>query len=123
MTEKTEEMKELEWIPCIWYPVTFKDQTEALLDSEREINVISQVFAHQLGLKIWKTNVGAQKIDDTILKTYKIIVSTFSVLDNNGRGRLFEKSFLLADIKPNVMLEIPFFTMSNLDVDFQAQDL
>ncbi len=28
MTEKTEE--ELEWVPCIWYSIAFKDQTKAL---------------------------------------------------------------------------------------------
>ncbi len=42
MTEKTEE---LERVPCIWYPVTFKDQTEALLDSGSEVNAMSQAFA------------------------------------------------------------------------------
>ncbi len=42
MTEKTEE-KELEWVPCIWYLVIFKDQTEALLDSESEINVMNKL--------------------------------------------------------------------------------
>ncbi len=53
MTEKkTEEKEELEWVPCIRYPVTFKDQTEALLDSGSEVNAMSQVFASQLGLKI-----------------------------------------------------------------------
>ncbi len=31
MTDKKTE--ELEQVPCIRYPVTFKDQTEALLDS------------------------------------------------------------------------------------------
>ncbi len=57
-TEKMEE-RELEWVPCIWYPVTFKDQTEALPDSGSKVNTISQAFAYQLGLTIWKTNVGA----------------------------------------------------------------
>ncbi len=57
MTEKTEE--ELKQVPCMWYSVIFKDQTEALLDLGSEVNAISQAFAHQLGLKIRKTNVGA----------------------------------------------------------------
>ncbi len=43
---KTKEIKELELVSCIWYPVTFKDQTKALLDSENEVNVMSQAFAH-----------------------------------------------------------------------------
>ncbi len=45
MTEKIEE--ELEWVLCkFWYLVTFKDQTEALLDSGSEVNALSQAFAH-----------------------------------------------------------------------------
>ncbi len=56
MTEKMEEI--LERVPCIWYFIIFKDQTEALLDSETKVNIISQAFAQQLGLKICKTNVG-----------------------------------------------------------------
>ncbi len=93
------------------------------MDSESEVNVMSQVFAHQLGLKIHKTNVGAQKIDLTTLETYKMVVSTFSVLDKDGRERFFEESFLLADVKLNVVLGTPFLTISNANVDFQAQGL
>ncbi len=54
-----EELKELERVPCIRYPVTFKDQIEALLDSRSEVNVISPAFGQKLGLKILKTNVRA----------------------------------------------------------------
>ncbi len=45
MTDKKTE--ELERVPCIWYPVTFKDQDqiEALLDSRSKINAMSQAFA------------------------------------------------------------------------------
>ncbi len=122
MTEKTEE--KLEWVPCIvWYSVIFKDQTEALMYSRSKINAINQAFAHQLGLKICKTNVGAQKIDSTTLKTYRIVVSTFPVSDKDGRERFFEESFLLAYVKPDIVLEMPFLIMSNVDVNFQAQDL
>ena len=80
-------------------------------------------FASQLGLKIGKTNVRAQKIDGTTLKTYGIVVSTFSMLDKDGREKFFEKNFLLADAKPNTVFEMLFLTMSNTDVDFQAWDL
>ncbi len=84
---------------------------------------MSQAFAQQLSLKICKTNVGAQKIDVITLETYEIIVSTFSVLDKDGRERFFEKSFLLADVKSDIVFEMLFLTMSNADIDFQAQDL
>ncbi len=122
MTDKKTK-KELERVPYIWYPVTFKDQTEALLDSESKVNAMSQAFAQQLGLKICKTNVGAQKIDGTILETYGMVVSTFSMSDKDGRERFFEESFLLADIKPDIVLGMPFLTISNADVDFQPRDL
>lgn len=63
--------EKLEWVPCVWYFVIFKNSTKDLLDSESEVNAISQVFAHQLGFKIWKINGGAQKIDGTTLKSIK----------------------------------------------------
>ena len=52
-----------------------------------------------------------------------MIVSTFSVLDKDGRERFFEESFLLANVSPDIVLEMPFLTMSNVDVNFQARDL
>ncbi len=109
MTDKeTEgEFDELEQVPCILYLVTFKNQTKALLNSRSKVNVISQAFAQQLGFKICKTNVGVQKIDGTTLKTYGMVVSIFSMSDKDGRERFFEGSFLLADIKPDIMLEYP----------------
>ncbi len=122
MTDKKTE-EELEWAPCIWYPITFKDQTKALLDSGSKVNAISQAFAQQLGLKIRKTNFGAQKIDGTTLKTYGIVVSSFSMADKDRRERFFEKSFLLADVRPDILLGMPFLTMSNADINFQAQNL
>ncbi len=123
MTEKTEEKKELERIPCIRYPVTIKDQIESLLDSGSEVNAMSQAFASQLGLKIRKTNVGAQKINGITLETYEMVVSTFFVSDKDNRKRFIEESFLLADVKPDVVLGMPFLNMSHGDVDFQAWDL
>ncbi len=122
MTKKTEE-QELERIPCIWYSNIFKDQTKVLLDPGSKVNAMSQVFADQLSLKIWKTNVRAQKIDSTTLETYRIVVSTFSMSDKDGKERFFEENFLLADVKLDIVLGIPFLTMSNADIDFQARDL
>ncbi len=49
-----------------------------------------------------------------------MIVSTFFVSDKDDKERFFEKSFLLADVKPDIVLRILFLTMNNTDVDFQA---
>ncbi len=125
MIDKKTKGKWEEWeqVPYISYSVIFKDQTEALLNSGNKVNTINQAFAQQLGLKIHKTNVVAQKINGTILETYRIVVSTFSILDKDDKERFFKESFLLANVKPDIMLGIPFLTMSNADVDFQAWDL
>ena len=122
MTGKKRE-EELKQIPYIWYPVTFKDQTEALLDSKSEINAISLVFASQLGFRIQKINVGVQKIDNITLETDGMVVSIFFLLDKDDQERFFKESFLLADIKPDSVLAIPFLTMSNANVNFQARNL
>ena len=45
MTDKKTEEEVLERVPCIWYPVTFKDQTKVLLDSGSEVNVMNPAFA------------------------------------------------------------------------------
>ncbi len=50
-------------------------------------------------------------------------VSTFFMSDKDDRERFFEESFLLADVKSDIVLGMPFLTMSNANVDFQAQDL
>ncbi len=47
-----------------------------------------------------------------------MIVSTFSVLNKNGKERFFEESFLLADVRPEIVLEMPFLIMSNAQVNF-----
>ena len=64
-----------------------------------------------------------QKIDNITLEIYKMVIFTFSVSDKDGRERFFEESFLLADVKPDIMLEMSFLTMSNIGINFQARDL
>ncbi len=108
----------MERVSCIQYSVTFKDQIEALLNSRSKVNAMCQAFAQKLGLKICKTNIGVQKIDGTTLETYGMVVFTFSVTDKDGRERFFEKSFLLADVKPDLVLGMLFLTMRNANVDF-----
>ena len=55
----------LERVPCIYYPVQFKDmskaQGQALIDSGIEVNAIHPTFAKQLGLSIRPIDVEAQK--------------------------------------------------------------
>ncbi len=57
------------------------------------------------------------------MEIYTIAVSAFYVLDEDDKKRFFEENFLLANVKPDVVLGMLFLTMSNVDVDFQAQDI
>ena len=120
MIEKTDE---LEQIPYFRYFITYKDWTMALLDLRNKVNAMSQAFTFQPGFKMQKTNIEAQKIDDITLEIYEIVVSTFFMLDKDKRKRFFKKSFLLTNVNPDIMLEMLFLTMNNVDIDFQAWDL
>ena len=47
-----------------------------------------------------------------------MIVSIFSMSDKNNRERFFEKNFLLANVKLDIVLEILFLIMTNTNIDF-----
>ena len=118
--------KALECIPYIRYPVQFKKNktlVQALIDSESEVNAMHLSFAKQLGLPIQLTDVGAQKIDGSMLDTNGIVVTAFSVLDKANRIRFFKKTFLVDNVSPKIVLGMPFLTLSNADIDFSGRDL
>ena len=52
-----------------------------------------------------------------------MVVSTFFVLNKDDKEKFFEESFLLADVKLDIMLGMLFLTMNNANIDFQAWDL
>ena len=60
-----------------------------MLNSGSEVNVMSLIFARKLGLYIQKTNVKAQKIDGSALKTFEMVIVDFQVEDKDGRPRFF----------------------------------
>ena len=45
------------------------------------------------------------------------------MLDKDDKKRFFEENFLLADVKPEIVLGMLFLTMSNADINFQARNL
>ena len=76
-----------------------------------------------LGLKVRVTDVGAQKIDVFSLAIYGMIIAAFRILDKLGCFRFFQKTFLLADINMEVVLGMPFLSLSNADVQFAEKEL
>ena len=65
-------------VPCIQYLVQFQEeQVKALLDSGSEVNAMNPNFAQKLSLKVWKPNVGAQKIDGFALEIFGMVIADF----------------------------------------------
>lgn len=69
-------------VPYIYYLIQFQkddNEVQALFNSRSEVNAINLAYAKKLGLRIWKTNVDAQKIDETSLATFGIAIASFQV--------------------------------------------
>ena len=51
------------------------------------------------------------------------MVAAFSVTSQANRIRFFEKTFLVANVSPEVILGMPFLTLSSADIDFPKRKL
>ena len=128
MTDIREKALVLERIPYIYYPVQFKrdtygTQVQALIDSNSEVNAMTPAYTSRLGLRVYRTNIGAQKIDGTTLETFGMVLASFQMEDKLGKIWFFQETFLLADINMEVILGMPFLTFSNADVQFVEKKL
>ena len=52
-----------------------------------------------------------------------MILANFQVEDKLGRTRFFQETFLLANISVEVVLGMPFLTLSNANVQFIEKEL
>ena len=52
-----------------------------------------------------------------------MVIFNFFILDKDHKKRFFEENFLLANVKLDIVLRIFFLTISNVNIDFQTQDL
>ena len=89
-----------------------------MLNSKSKVNAIYSNFANKLGFSIRPTDVETQKIDGTMLDTYKMVVVVFLVIDKANQVRFFEKIFLVLNVSLKVVLGMVFLTLSNSDVNF-----
>lgn len=72
----------------------------------------------KLGLHIQKTNINTQKIDDSKLNIFDIVITICLINDKNKKSRFFEKLFLLTDISIDITFGIFFFTLNNTQINF-----
>lgn len=77
----------LERVSCIRYLVRFsKDQVDiqALIDLGSEVNAMHPAYAKKPTLLVRKTDVRAQKIDESCPETFVMAIAGFSVKDKLG---------------------------------------
>ena len=108
-------------VPYIRYPIIFWKKSvsvSALFDSGSEINAIYLIFAKKLGFFIRRINIGVQKIDGTMLDTYKIVVAALLVTNKANEIRFFKETFLVANVSLEVVFGMPFLILNSANVNF-----
>ena len=95
VTEASKEAQKviLDRVPYIHYLVQFwKDKGAtiwALINLSSKVNTMTPAYAKQLSLQVQKTDVGAQKINGSSLRTFGMVIAGFQVEDKLGRARFF----------------------------------
>lgn len=111
----------LERVLCIHYLVQFwKNQTEVqvLIDSKNEVNAMTLAYISKLGLKIWATNIKAQKIDGFTLSIFEIVCASFQVKNKLKKDYFFQATFLVVNTSIEIILGMPFLSLSNTNMKF-----
>ena len=80
----------LKRVPYIYYLIWFKkNEVQALINLSSEVNTMTSVYIAKLGFKVYHTDVGAHKIDGSILKTFGMVLASFQVEDKLRKTRFF----------------------------------
>ena len=119
--ESKSEYPNLARVPCIGYSITFRKKSvsmSTLFDLGSKVNTIHPTPAWKLGLSVRPTDIRAQKINGTMLDTFGMVVTASSVTDKANHVRFFEETFLVANVSPEVVIGMPFLTLSGADVNF-----
>ena len=114
----------LQRVLCIHYLIRFKKKKiQALIDSGSEVNTLTLAYASRIGFQVHRTEIGAQKLDSTTFKIFKMVLASFQVENKLRKTRFFQKTFLLANISMEMVLSMPFLTFSNANVQFVEKEL
>lgn len=73
-------------------------------------------YTSKLSLSVRYIDVKAEKIDNSTIETFKIVLVSFQVEDKLKKTRFFEKIFLLANINMELILEVLFLILSNANI-------
>lgn len=99
----------LDQISCIYYSILFKNiEIKAFINLNKEVNTIILAYASKLSLKICYTNIKTQKINNSNLKIFEIVLTSFQIENKLERAQFFEKTLLLANIDIKIIFVIIF---------------
>ena len=62
-------------------------------------------------------------INGSIFETFGVVLANFRVEDKLGKIRFFQETLLLTDTSIEVVLGIPYLTLSNADIHFADKNL
>lgn len=90
--------KALDKVLCMKYLVIFQSKfIDVLVDLGNEVNAMHLGFNIKLRLVTRPTNIGTQKIDNTYIQMYSMIIAGFSLQDSWEKIWFIKQIFLLAD--------------------------
>lgn len=73
-------LRPLDLVLYIYYSLCFPKDTikvKALINFCNKVNAMTSGYALKLDLKVYHTNIGAQKIDSSTLKIFEIVLISF----------------------------------------------
>lgn len=89
-----------------------------MINSSSEVNTITPTYIAKLSFKIQKTNIKAQKINNSIHNTFGMVLTDFQVEDKLNEAQSFQETFIIANNTLEVILGMFFLTFSNVDIEF-----
>ena len=88
----------------------------ALINSDCKVNAITLIYTAKLGLKVQKTDIDTQKINNTSLETYGMAITAFQIFNKLDQTWFSKEAFLLVDISMKMVFDITYLTFNNADV-------
>ncbi len=79
---------------------------------------MTPAYMAKLGLKPRPNNIGTQKIDCLIQKTYGMTLASFLLQNSLERVWFFEEAFLLTNINIKIVSRIFFLALNNANIEF-----
>lgn len=84
---------------------------------------MTSVFVKQLVLLFPQTNMRARKINCLSLEIFKIVIVIIQVVDKVSRAWFFEKILLWTEISMELVVDMFFLALSNMDIQLLEKKL